>query len=93
MLFRSPKQTGDRAIYGVESLRWALDLRRLIEACNERYTRTLGLKYFGDLEDNDPAVQVSYESVRSSSSTVCAPWKGVISQWGIDPPGNCRSSR
>jgi hypothetical protein len=22
-----------------------------------------------------------------------APCKGAISQWGLDPPGNCRSSR
>jgi hypothetical protein len=25
--------------------------------------------------------------------TLSAPWKGAITQWEIDPPGNCRSSR
>jgi hypothetical protein len=32
------------------------------------------------------------ESTKENSS-LCAPWKGAITQWETDPPGTFRSSR
>src|ERR1039458_5837229 len=33
------------------------------------------------------------EQAKRLKMPFCAPWKGAISQWGIAPPGNYRSSR
>src|SRR5262252_9048265 len=38
-------------------------------------------------------IGVAYVIAGDTSKHLCAPWKGAITQWETDPPGNFRSSR